>query len=96
MNIERRIQKAEEKLNIGNQQTKPTVLRLTLFKDREASSLLPENVEEWITYKETLRGYPNTSLVVIFTENELAARGLVDAPRPVSTTGPKVTKGNVR
>lgn len=77
MDIERRIQKAEQKLNI-NRQTKPRVLVFTLSTDNPKSSLLPENVEEWITYKETLRDYPDIDVVILFSSQELAARELVD------------------
>jgi len=40
----------------------------------EAKKALPDNVEEWITYQEELRKYPNTKFVMLLASAELKAR----------------------
>jgi hypothetical protein len=72
-NVSRRIEKIEEKLNI-NRHEKPNVIVIVGLDDRK--DLLPENVEEWLIYKEYIRKCPNTDLVLLFASSELKARGL--------------------
>ena len=75
-NIERRVERMEKKLNIGRQ---PAPNIITIFPaDSKAEEALPENVKEWLTYKEQLQKCPNAKLVILYAWDELEARGLED------------------
>ena len=50
--IRRRIRTIEKKLNIGNNRPKPVSIVICSAEPDEAERALPENIEEWITYKE--------------------------------------------
>jgi hypothetical protein len=75
MYLERRIAKAEQKLSL-NQGARPFVLVCFTPTDELASSSLPENTEDWITYKGHIRKYPGSDFVLLFASVELTARGL--------------------
>jgi len=75
-NISRRINAIEKQLNVGKERVDPRVI--TLFSaNSEAEKALPENVEEWLTYKEQLQKCPNTRLVILYAWEELQARGKI-------------------
>lgn len=79
--VESRIKKLEEKLNIGRN-VRPHVLVIRHESD-EMGHHLPENIEDWLTYKKEIRKYPNTQLVLLLDSKELLERGLpaVKLPR---------------
>ncbi len=71
--ISRRIKSIEKQLNVGKERVDLRVI--TLFSpDSKAEKALPENVEEWLTYKEQLQKCPNTRLVILYAWEELQAR----------------------
>ena len=75
MNLDKRIEKIEEKLNINSHKKPPLVLRILLNRtstNDEAKNGLPENVEEWLTYQEQLR--QNCTLILVNERDELEAR----------------------
>lgn len=73
--IENRLEKVEQRLNI-DRQARPNVLVIFTPRDEPASSLLPKNTEDWITYKKHIRKCPDINFVLLFARDELAARGL--------------------
>ncbi|MHC4637391.1 MAG: hypothetical protein ACYTBP_10835 [Planctomycetota bacterium] len=67
--IERRVERIEDKLNIGDKRTGVFVV-LTSNRTKE----LPEPVEEWITYKEAKERCGEVGLFIADPEAELEAR----------------------
>ena len=67
--LKRRVQKIEDKLNIGNERTGVFIV-LTSDHIEE----LPEPVEEWVTYKEAKAGCRQLGIFMADPAAELKAR----------------------
>jgi len=70
--ISRRVKKAEKTLGVDNQPKKPEVICVRLRNINEPEPDLPENVEDWITYKEQLK--EGKDLIILFSHKEGEAR----------------------
>jgi hypothetical protein len=89
--IENRLEKAEQRLNI-DRQAGPDVLVIFTPTDELASSSLPENTEDWITYKQHIRKCPDINFMLLFASDELAARGLSGANLQKATKDNELAK----
>lgn len=72
--ISRRIRTMEKKLNVGNEHLRLRNIIICSAEPDEAERALPENIEEWLTYKEHLRECPNNSVVILNAYDEVKAR----------------------
>jgi len=79
--IERRIKKIEQMLNMDGSQRFGAVLVLSDENCPEQEAL-PQNIEEWIIYKEKQRkakqsiGYSGPTVTILFASDEVEARKL--------------------
>lgn len=89
MYLERRIEKAEQRLNI-DRQAHPNVL--VLIRPDDKMDLLPESTEDWITYKRCIRKCPDINFVLLFASEELEARGLSGADLQKATKDNELAK----
>lgn len=74
-NTKRRIEKIEDRLHL-RQEPSPRVMIVNNCAESEHVKDLSENVEEWLTYQQRVRDCPNTRFVLLWTSEELYARGL--------------------
>jgi len=83
--IRKRVEKLERTVGVGK---KPYVICIKdrMFNEREA--VLPENVEEWLTYQTLLQENPDFEVIVLLASNELKARELQRSNK----NQPKTTK----
>jgi len=74
-NIERRIEEVEQKLGVGRQ-VEEHVIVWRMVRPDGTYRTLPEPVEEWLTYKQSLRNKADETRPIIFlsAEEELEAR----------------------
>jgi len=70
--ISRRVKKAEKTLGVDNQPKKPEVICVRLHSINGPEPDLPENVEDWITYKEQMK--EGRDLIILFSNKEWEAR----------------------
>ena len=64
----------ERTLGMGNKQKKPNVICIKERMADEPEPVLPENVEEWLTYQKQIEDNPNRDLIILFESDELKAR----------------------
>ena len=74
--MHKRVEKVERTLGIGNKQRKPDVICISERISNEPKPVLPENVEEWLTYQKQLQKDPNCDLIILFASDELKAKEL--------------------
>jgi hypothetical protein len=74
--IQKRIEKVERTLGMGNKQRKPDVICINEHISNEPKPVLPENVEEWLTYQKQLQNDPHRDLIILFASDEVKAREL--------------------
>lgn len=75
MNLNKRVEKIEEFLNIGK--NKPPVLVIMepcRKSDIPAGITLPEKSEDWLTYKERITKDPDCTCMILNAEDEIEAR----------------------
>ena len=73
--LKRRIENIEDKLYL-RRNPNPRVMIVNNCPESGLQKSLPDNAEEWLTYKQRVRDYPNTVFVLLWTSQELYARGL--------------------
>ena len=74
--MHKRVEKVEKTLGMGNMQRKPDVICINEHIPNEPKPVLPENVEEWLTYQKQLQKDPNRDLIILFASDELKAKEL--------------------
>lgn len=79
--VSRRIRTMEKKLNVGNDRVKPKPIVICSAKPDEAECALPENIEEWITYKEYYQKNPKNSVMILISYKEVEAREQLKAAK---------------
>jgi len=72
--IHKRVEKVEKTLGMGNKQRKPDVVCINERMSNEPEPVLPENVEEWLTYQKQVQNNPDRNLIILFASDELKAR----------------------
>jgi len=70
----------EKKLNVGNDKAKPVSIVIRSAEPDEAERALPENIEEWITYKEHQKN-PTHTVMILTTFEEGEARERLKAEK---------------
>lgn len=94
--IQKRIEKVERTLGMGNKQRKPDVICINEQMPNEPKLVLPENVEEWLTYQKKVQNDPHRNLIILFASDELKARELHKSNRkqPKTTKNRKINQQN--
>lgn len=86
--MHKRVEKVERTLGMGNKQRKPSVICIKERMSNELEPLLPENLEEWLTYQTQVQNDPHCGLIILFASDELKARELQKS----NQKQPKTTK----
>ena len=74
--IQKRIEKVERTLGMYNKQRRPDVICINERMSNEPEPVLPENVEEWLTYQKQVQNDPHRDLIILFASDEVKAREL--------------------
>ncbi len=69
--MHKRVEKLEGMLGMGK---KPDVICIKERMFNEPEPVLPENVEEWLTYQTQVQNDPHCGLIILFASDELKAR----------------------
>ncbi len=77
-NIQKRIENLERTLGLGR---KPDVICINERMSNEPESVLPKNVEEWLTYQKQVQNNPDRDLIILLASDELRTRELQKATK---------------
>ena len=72
--IHKRVENLERTLGMGNNQRKPDVICIKERFPNKPEPMLPENVEEWLTYQKQVQDDPHRDLIILCASDELKAR----------------------
>ena len=73
--LSRRLDKIEDKLHLSHEPN-PRIFTVFNSPEKELEKQLPKNLTDWLTYREKIKQYPDTHCVLLFSTEELYARGL--------------------
>jgi hypothetical protein len=71
--MHKRVEKVERTLGMDR---KPDVICIKERMFNEPEPVLPENVEEWLTYQKQVQNDPDRDLIILFASDELKTREL--------------------
>ena len=72
--INRRLKQIEQKLSLTDEPEEPKVFIIGFTGHKEAEQALPEDVKEWLTYKEQVKDGQTHRIILLLTVDEIRAR----------------------